>query len=586
MNSFSRAFHYLLQRKKYYFFGLIALFAVDFSQLYIPVIMQKSIDLIAGDNFKQQTLLNYALMISLLGFVVLLSRFIWRYLIIGTALYIETNLRNDYFSHLLKLHKSYFSENKTGDFVSQAVTDITSIRMVFGIGFVACFDGIVMTIISLSFMSYINLKLTMYVSIPFIVISVLVFFFGRLVHSRFTAVQESYSDISSKAIESISGIKVIKGYLAEKYTVEKFEELSRNSYVKNMDLIKVWGVFHPMLAAIVGFSAALLIFTGGKESIAGNFTAGEFAAFIAYLGILTWPMMAIGWVMNIYERGRASMDRINSVMDVEPLIKNDPDAQDISDEYINITFESASFRHENSDNLVLNNINLQIRQGEKIAVVGKTGSGKTTLINMLIRLYDPVAGGVLVNNVDIRKIKLESLRNHIVLIPQESFIFSESITDNIIFGTSDDAGTNLEAIHSASRSADFYDTVQEFPGGFGTVIGERGINLSGGQKQRLTIARALLNKSNVLILDDCLSAVDTGTEKRIIANIVDLYKDKTLIIISHRIASIIHSDRIIVIDDGCIVETGTHEELSSMKGVYYDLYKKQIIEENLNNVSL
>jgi len=427
-----------------------------------------------------------------------------------------------------------------------------------------------------------NLKLTLITLIPLPLISLLVYKVGKIVHERYEDIQEHFGVITTAAQENISGIRVIKAYVREDYEIEKFRKLNFEYLVKNMNLIKIQSLTYPLMILITGISIILVVWYGGYQVIKGTMTLGQITSFLIYLGYLIWPMIAFGWIVNLTQKASASMDRLLEVMRVEPQIKDtsetDYSIKDIKGEII---FRDVWFKYPDSENYVLKGINLKIGQGQTLGIVGYTGSGKTTLVNLIPRLFDPDKGEVLIDGINVKKIPLKVLRENIGYVQQEVFLFSDTVKNNIKFGVD---GVSEDKIIEVSKLAHIYDEVMDFPEKFDTIVGERGITLSGGQRQRLGLARALIKDPKILILDDSFSSVDAYTEEMILKNLREFRKGRTTIIISHRITAVKDADFIIVLDDGEIVEQGTHEELLNLGGVYADLYQKQLLEEELEKM--
>lgn len=579
MKVFARSIHYLLQHKKQVLLGILALIIVDLLQLFVPKVIQYTIDGLLADAFTTAMILQNAGVLLLLALSIAFFRIWWRYFIQGTAFKIEESLRNELYGHFQKMERNFFHNHKTGDLMAHATNDLTAVRMVYGMGFVAFFDGVCLSLASIAFMMAINPKLTLLVIIPLPILTAIVTVLGKLTHKRFGAVQETFAKLSGKAQESFAGIRVVKGFAQENADLEQFAVISKDVVDKNIALVKVWGLFHPLMMAVTGVSAFLIIYFGGSMAVVNKLSVGEFVAFSTYLGILAWPMMAIGWVMNIYQRGKASMERINMILDQQPEVKDAPDALEYKSDKCSIEIKNLCFTYPGSSFPALQNINMQIFAGQRIAIVGRTGCGKSTLISLLLRHYDIGSGEILFNGQKHTAITLESLRGLISVVPQETFLFSESIAENIAFA---DLNSSEEAIQNAAKNAIVYDNIAGFPQGFSTMLGEKGVNLSGGQKQRISIARALLKNAPVIILDDSLSAVDTETEEQILNNLADCFTGKTSILISHRISSIRNSDRIFVLDKGSIIEAGNHEELLAVNGIYADMFSKQQLEEKID----
>jgi ATP-binding cassette, subfamily B, multidrug efflux pump len=572
--SFQLVFNYFKQYKKQFFIGVIGLLLVDGLQIIIPWIVRNSIDLLteSPENYRQ-ILINGGY-ILLLSIGVGLSRFLWRFFIIGISRKIERNLRNRFYTHLQKLPYSYFDKTSVGDLMAHATNDLEAIRMMCGMAVVATLDSALLMAASLIMMFAINPALTGYVVIPLPVITCIIIRLGPIMHARFKDVQRRFSDISEKAQETFAGIKVVKSFVQESKETQKFRNINASYVDENMRLVKVWGLMHPLIWTIGGLCGVIILFAGGGRVIDGRMSIGDFVAFNSYLGILVWPMIAVGWVVNLYQRGRASLDRINHILKIQPEIVDIPNAIETKMKG-NIEFKNLTFSY-NSSPPVLKNISLKIQQGQWIALMGATGSSKTTLINLISRLYDPPPNTVFIDGRDVRTYSLFSLRSQIAHVPQQTFLFSDSIANNIRFGNE----LSDEQIEYLAKSAYVYNDINEFPEKFETMVGERGVTLSGGQKQRIAIARALAVDASILVLDDSLSAVDTETEEAIVDNIRLMAGERTVILVSHRVSTARDADKIVFFEEGEIVEQGTHEELIALRGRYYEIYEHQrLVEE-------
>ncbi|PID26755.1 MAG: multidrug ABC transporter ATP-binding protein [Candidatus Cloacimonadota bacterium] len=578
MGAFKRTNLILFKRKRFVLGGFISLLFVDFLQLLIPKIVQFVIDDLSNGCLTDSALFKY--LGALIGITLSIAffRFLWRFFIVGNALNIERELRAIFYTKLLTLHKKFFDNSKTGDLMAHANNDISAVRMIYGFGFIAFFDALILTITALFFMTDIDFKLTIYAIIPLPIISIVITFLGKETHKRFKEAQNSFSDLSGVTQESFSGIRVIKSYVREAFDYKKFSNISNEVLEKNVNVAKVFGLFFPSMTMIIGFATAIIIYFGGSGAVLGRISLGEFVAFTTYIGLLSWPMVAIGWIINIYQRGKASMERINKILDVEPEIKDLPNAKPLEAERCNIKFENVGFKYDNGLEAI-KNLSFEANAGEKIAILGRTGSGKSTIINLLCRMYDNDSGTISINGNEIKDLTLKSLRDLISLVPQETFLFSDSISNNIDYSQKSSGFREIEEI---SKTAGIYENIISFPEKFETKLGEKGVNLSGGQKQRLAIARALLKDSPILILDDSLSAVDTETEKEIWDNLKPTLSNKTVIIITHRISSIVDCDKIFVLDNGTIVEEGTHKTLLGNRSFYYDIYEKQQLEKKIS----
>jgi len=465
--------------------------------------------------------------------------------------------------------------------MAHATNDINAVRMAMGPGIVMLTDAVFLTLSTIVIMlRTIDVKLTLIALIPLPFLAFMVTSFGQIIHKRFKVVQEAFSLLTDKVQESMAGIRVIKAFVQEKDELENFTKSNQYNVDMNMKLVKIWGAFFPLVQYISAIGFMLVLGYGGVLVIGGDISLGEFVAFNSYLGLLIWPMMAIGWVINVLQRGAASMDRINIILGEKPEIFDQEDVLSIDRFKGKIVLKNLDFYYPGSTTAVLKNINLSINPGQKLAIIGRTGSGKTTLVNLLLRLYNVKDNTIFIDGIDINNISLASLRENIAYVPQDNFLFSTSIKENIALGAD---GIDMPKIEEYSKLAQVHDNILQFPDGFDTMLGERGVTLSGGQKQRVSIARALIKDCKILIMDDSLSAVDTRTEEEILRGLSAYYQNRTTIIIAHRISTIKDSDKIIVMDKGQIAEMGTHDQLLELQGLYYSLYQKQLLEEKLQN---
>ena len=580
MKAFARLKDFFKEHKWSYIFGISWLLAIDLVQLIIPQILRKVTNLLQEGLLDSKGLLKYSLLILVTGVLIALGRYFWRIYIFGTSRKMEYYLRNTLFEHLLTLSPSYYNTHKTGDLMAHATNDINAVRLASGQGIMMAVDAIFLTILSMVMMvKTTNFRLTIIalITLPFITLTVSKF--GKVIYKRFISVQEAFSDLTDTTQENFAGIRVIKSFVQEDLIMDEFTQVNEDNLNKNLNLVKVSGIFHPLIQFVASVSFLVVIVYGGKLVMLDTISLGDFIAFNNYLGLLIWPMMAVGWVINILQRGVASMERINTILDEEAEIV---DAENtISTENIKgkIQFENVKFKYPGTEEPVLKDINFTLKEGETLAIVGRTGSGKTTLVNLLLRLYDIEHGRILLDNIDIRNLKLKDLRENIAYVPQDNFLFSSTIKENIEFAF--EHSLPQEKVFAAAQAAQVYDNIIDFPEGFDTVLGERGVTLSGGQKQRVSIARALAKDAPILILDDSLSSVDTETEEKILNNLETLAERKTLIIISHRISTVQNADEIIVLDDGHIIERGNHESLLENNGFYNYLYEKQLLEEKI-----
>ncbi|MCR3955002.1 MAG: ABC transporter ATP-binding protein/permease [Gudongella sp.] len=580
MKSFLTIKEYFLEHKRYYIIGVIWLIVIDGVQLIVPQILRRLTDDLQLGSLDKDRLLYYAFLIVATGLFIGIGRYFWRIYLIGTSREIEYKLRNKLFSHLLTLSPNYFNTHKTGDLMAHATNDINAVRMALGPGTIMIVDSGFLLMFSLFMMvRTTNLRLTAAAVFTLPIIMLLVTRFGKIIYRKFKVVQEAFSDLSDITQESFSGIRVIKSFVQERLVSDNFESVNQNNFNKNMDLVKIHGGFHPLLQLISSVSYLIIIFYGGRQVINGSISLGDFVAFNSYLGIIIWPTRALGMVINVLQRGAASLDRLNVIFNEKSEILQLDSPIAISPLKGDIEFKNVSFAYPNSNHDALTRVSFRVPAGNTLAITGRTGSGKSTVANLMLRLFDTSSGEILVDGHEIKEVSLDDLRNEIGFVPQDNFLFSQTIQENIALAY--DQMPDESEIVEASKIAQLYENIMEFPEKFKTIIGERGVTLSGGQKQRLSIARAIVKKPSVLILDDSLSAVDTQTEERILHGIRSFSRDITTILISHRISTVKGADEIIFLDDGSIVEKGTHQELLDNKGEYYDLYQRQLLEEQV-----
>ena len=562
--------------------GLATLLIVDGLQLIIPQVIKWAIDDLTRGGIVQAGLVKYGLYIAGIALLIGLFRYFWRFMILGTARRIEEALRNRLFSHLQTLSLSFFQETKTGDLMAHATNDIDAVRMAMGMGLVAITDTLVLGTSAIVFMILIDPKLTLFAMAPMPFIALITTRFSRLVHHRFEGVQAAFSRLTEQVRESLAGIRVVKAFVQEEHEKGKLGHIGEEYVGRNLRLIKVWGMFFPLIMLLANLGTVIVLWLGGMETILGTITAGGFVAFMTYLGILTWPMMALGWVINLIQRGSASMGRINKILNAQPEIADPPRLRPITKLEGKIEFRDLTFSYKPGLSPTLRGITLQVNPGEFVAIVGRTGTGKTTLCNLIPRLFDPPNGHLFMGGHEIHAIPIKALRGNIAYVPQDTFLFSTTIRENIVFGN---PGASEGEIANAARIAQIDEDIRTFPMGIETLIGEKGVMLSGGQKQRIAIARAILLNPQIMILDDALSSVDTQTEERIWNGLREVLDGKTRIVVSHRLASIKEADKIIVLDDGEITEMGDHQSLLSMGGIYAEIYRRQQIEEELERES-
>lgn len=586
MKPLLRLLPYLARYKKTLFIGLAAIIGSNIFTVIQPHFIGKAIDDLKF-GIDTHTIDSFQLLIyaaAIVGFTVVAGvlSFATRQTIIVVSRHIEFDLRNDFLKHIQKLSHSFFQNTPTGDLMAHATNDIGAVRNVVGPGIMYPADTLVTFVMVITMMLIKDWQLTLLALIPLPLVSFAVFKLGKLINIKFQERQEQYSKLTTRAQENLSGIRVVKAYVRENYETELFKKLSWEYLKKNLVLAKYQSIIWPTMFLLVGISLVISIYFGGIRVIEEKMTIGTLTAFLAYLVMLIWPMIAFGWVINLMQQGAASMGRLGKILDTQPEIKDDQNTNySINNISGNIEFRNVSFKHLNSSQPILKNIDLKIEQGKTIAVVGYTGSGKSTFVNLIARLYDVTEGELLIDGVNIKEIPVEVLRSNIGLVPQETFLFSDTISNNIGYGID---GVDERKIVQAAEIAQLLKDVNEFPMRFETLIGERGITLSGGQKQRTSIARAIIRDPKILILDDALSAVDTYTEEEILKSLKKLMKNRTSIIISHRISTVKDADLIVVLDKGTIIEQGTHEELIIFGGIYADLYAKQLLEQELEKM--
>ena len=583
MKTFYQISAFLKQNKWKYIFGIIVLLVVDGLQLIPPRIIGLVTDGLTEGTITMNYIYIYAGLVILIACFIAILRYAWRMLVMGAARDLEFWLRNKFFSHLETLSPNFYNNNKTGDLMAHATNDISALRMAFGPGVVMITDAIFIPLTTITIMIFTtDIRLTLLALLPLPFIAVLMAVFGKVIQKRHKDVQAAFSDLTDKVQENMAGIRVVKSFVQEEYEIDKFLVSNENYIDKNMNLVKVYGFMYPLVGFIASLSFIVALGFGGSLVIREEISLGQFASFIAYLGLLTWPMMAIGYVVNVLQRGTASMKRLNRIFEIQPEIIDGADVLDISQKELkpSIEFKNLSFTYQGATHPTLTDINLKIEEGKTLAILGRTGSGKTTLVNLLLRMYNVEEGQLDIGGHDINTIPLKTLRESIGYVPQDNFLFSTTLKDNIAFSNTN---MTMDKVEQASKFAHVYDNIMEFPLQFDTMLGERGVTLSGGQRQRVSIARAIAKDPKILILDDSLSAVDTKTEEKILENLKQVMKNRTSIIIAHRISTLKEADEIVILDEGKIVEKGTHKELMALNGLYNSIYKKQLLEEKLEN---
>src|SRR6184192_702792 len=525
---------------------------------------------------------HHALLLLAVAVTKGIFQYLTRWIVIGVSREIEFDLRNDLFQHLERLSYSYYQRTRTGDIMARVTNDLNAVRMLLGPAIMYSANTIVFTAGALAFMLHISPKLTLYAFLPLPIVSIVIQYFGRRIHERFEKIQAMFSEISARVQENFSGVRVVRAYVQERDETAAFEKSNREYIARSLKLVRLMGMLWPTLETMLGLAIVLVLWLGGREVVLGRITVGQFTAFNTYMVQLTWPVIALGWVINIFQRGTASLGRIYQLMQEKPEITDAPSVKALpaGEEFLGeIEFRNLTFSYNGVP--VLHDIDLRIPAGTSMAIVGPTGSGKTTLVSLIPRIYDAAPESVLIDGRPIRDYSLADLRRNIGFVPQETFLFSETVRENIAFGVP--KASDVE-IQWAAEAANIATDIEEFPDKYKTLVGERGITLSGGQKQRTAIARALIRNPRILILDDALSSVDTHTEDKILNHLRDVMQGRTTIFISHRVSTVRNADRIAVLHGGRIVEIGTHEELLALNGYYTDLYNKQLLEEELAEV--
>lgn len=564
-----------------YILGIAALFAVDLMNVYIPRYTGEITDGLEAQTLDMDGVLGLILRILILGAIVALGRFFWRYFIFGASRSIEKEMRNDLFAHLETLSMRYYNEHKTGDLMAHFTNDLQSIRMFLGPTVITAFDATVMLVLVLGQMIlYVDVKLTCIAVLPLILIIFGDYFYGKLMHRRFIRKQKAFSDLTDQVQEAVSGIRVIKAFVQEHKELAAFAVTNKNNQEKNLSVVRLQALFVPLLDLIVGASSLLTLLYGGYLAIDGTISLGQFVAFNSYIGMLVWPMIAAGECITYVSQGLASLKRIMTISREQPDIVDGAEVKPVEHLEGDLVFDHLTFSYPGESNApALSDICLHVEKGSTLAVLGRTGSGKTTLANLLMRLYDVKSGMIRIDGHALKHIPLRVLRGDIAYVPQDNFLFSDTLENNIAFGV---AEKDPEAVRQAARDACIHDNIMDFPDNYQTMVGERGVTLSGGQKQRSSIARALLKNAPILILDDALSAVDTDTEEQILRNLKANRQGKTTLITAHRISTIQNADHILVLDEGKIAEYGTHEELMERHGLYRSIYDKQQLEKQLS----
>ena len=557
--------------------GMLCLVLKDFAQAGQPLMIKGAIDALTKGG--TSLFVRFALYLIALSLVKGIFQFWMRVILIGISRDVEYDLRNDLFAHLVSLSPDYYQRTRTGDIMARATNDLNAVRMMLGPGVMYWTETSLTFVLAIGIMVSFDWRLALYSILPAPAVSLAVIYFGRRIHERFERIQSMFSDISSRVQENLSGVRMVRAFAQERAELRRFEELNKQYIEQNLKLVKIQGVFQPLLEALIGVTFLVVLWAGGHQVLLGRISVGSFVMFNTYMGMLVWPMIALGWVINLMQRGTASLERINQIMREKPSIAAPENPVRLRD--VRGTVELRTVSMDFGTCLALDHIDLRIPAGATVAVVGHTGSGKSTLVSLIPRLMDPTGGAVLLDDIDLRRVDPADVRRQIGFVPQETFLFSATIAENIAFGVEH---ATPEQIRHAAELAGLAPDIESFPEGYQTMVGERGITLSGGQKQRTAIARALLRDPRILVLDDALSSVDTLTEERILTHLAGVMRGRTVILISHRVSTVRQADTIIVLEKGRIVEQGTHAELIERGGYYASLAQKQMLEEELEAI--
>jgi ATP-binding cassette subfamily B multidrug efflux pump len=588
-------FPYLRKYRKTFWVGALYVLCNNGVWILFPLVIRQAIDDL-NKGVTAHKLLTYSTWLLAVAATKAIFQFLTRWVLIGVSREIEFDLRNDLFTHLEGLSYSFYQRTRTGDIMARATNDLNAVRMLVGPGIMYTANTVVFTAGALIFMLSISPRLTLFAFLPLPIVSIVVQYFGRKIHERFERIQAMFSDISAKAQENFSGARLIRAYVQEQAEIDSFERENTEYIARSLKLVRLMGMLWPTLETLLGVAIVIVLWVGGREVLLHRISVGSFVAFNTYMVQLTWPIISLGWVINIFQRGTASMGRIQNILAERPEItdagvlavgaptevRGEIEFRNLSFHYGKTLLAAERGRgHLHGDEDVLRNVNLRVPAGTSLAIVGPTGSGKSTLVSLIPRIYDAAEGSVLIDGRPIREFPLTLLRGNIGFVPQETFLFSDTIRENIAFGA---LNATDEDVRRAAEAANIAAEIESFPDGYNTLVGERGLTLSGGQKQRTAIARAIIRNPRILVLDDALASVDTHTEDRILNHLREIMRGRTTIFISHRVSTVRNADRIAVLHDGAIVEYGTHDQLIERNGYYTELYNKQLLEEELETV--
>jgi ATP-binding cassette, subfamily B, multidrug efflux pump len=572
---------YLWRYRRGMALGIVCLIVKDLAQVCQPLMIGRAVDSLSTGGSGRAPTLFYRFVVYLLIFALLkgLFQFGMRVILIGISRDVEYDLRNDLFAHLTGLAPDYYARTRTGDIMARATNDLNAVRMMLGPGVMYWGETSLTFVLAIAVMMHVDWRLALYAMLPAPLVSLSVLLSGRIIHARFEKIQAMFSDISSRVQENLSGVRMVRAFVQEQAEMRRFAELNREYISQNLKLVRIQAIFQPTLEVLIGATFLLVLWMGGRDVLRHRISIGSFVMFNTYMGMLVWPMIALGWVVNLMQRGSASLQRINHILRETASIRPPENPIDLVDVAGEIEFRAVTMDYGSGP--VLDAVTLRVRAGETVALVGHTGSGKSTLVSLVPRLMDPSHGAVLLDGIDLREFDPTKLRRQIGFVPQETFLFSATVAQNIAFGVASATG---EQVRRAAEIAGLSGDIEGFPAGYETMVGERGITLSGGQKQRAAIARAILRDPRILILDDALSSVDTLTEERILTHLAGVMRGRTVILISHRVSTVRQADRIVVLEAGRIVEQGTHAELIQAGGYYAGLSQKQMLEEELETI--